>query len=271
VRLTRFEDQEGRVHVGEDLGDGTAQPWAGEGVAAMLGGEPHGPARPVARRLAPLVPANIFCIGLNYHRHAEESGAEVGPWPVLFMKPTSTVIDPGTPIRIPAAELDGPEVDYEVELAVVIGRAGRDIPVAQALEHVLGYTVANDVSARRWQKRGGGGQWIRGKSFDTFCPLGPVLATPQTIPDPQTLGLRTTLNGELMQSSSTADMIWPVAELIAFVSRDTTLLPGTVLLTGTPEGVGFAQDPARFLKPGDMVSVAVEGVGELVNPVLAAV
>ncbi|MEP0764463.1 MAG: fumarylacetoacetate hydrolase family protein, partial [Chloroflexota bacterium] len=137
----------------------------------------------------------------------------------------------------------------------------------QALNHVLGYTCANDVSARRWQKHSGGGQWVRGKGFDTFCPLGPVLVTADEIPDPQNLALTTTLNGQVMQHGHTSDMIFSVAQLIAFISQDTTLLPGTVILTGTPPGVGVARQPQRFLRPGDQITIEIDRIGQLANPV----
>jgi 2-keto-4-pentenoate hydratase/2-oxohepta-3-ene-1,7-dioic acid hydratase in catechol pathway len=215
-------------------------------------------------------PANIFCIGLNYRKHAEETGAELPVHPVVFMKPTTAAIGPGEAIRIPAACEHGPEVDYECELAVVIGRPGRNIPEADALRHVKGFTCANDVSARRWQKNGGGGQWVRGKSFDTFCPLGPQLVALDQIGDPQNLRITTTLNGRVMQDSNTCDMIFAVPRLIAFLSRDTTLLENTVILTGTPSGVGVARSPQVFLKPGDEVTVEIEKIGRLTNPVVAA-
>ena len=150
---------------------------------------------------------------------------------------------------------------------MVIATTARNVQVENALEHVLGYTCANDVSARRWQKHAGGGQWVRGKSFDTFCPLGPVLVTADEIPDPQSLPIRAVLNGRTMQSSNTVDMIFPVAELIAFISRDTTLLPGTIILTGTPEGVGFARKPPVYLADGDTIEVTIDGIGTLSNPV----
>jgi 2-keto-4-pentenoate hydratase/2-oxohepta-3-ene-1,7-dioic acid hydratase in catechol pathway len=154
-------------------------------------------------------------------------------------------------------------VDYEAELAVVVGRTARDVPAQRALEHVLGYTCACDVSARRWQKHGGGGQWVRGKGFDSFCPLGPALVTADEIPNPQRLEVRCTLNGRPMQRGSTADMIFGVAELIAFLSRDTTLLPGTLILTGTPPGVGFARTPPVLLAAGDRLQIAISGIGRL--------
>jgi len=225
---------------------------------------------PESARLAPVEPRNIFCIGLNYREHARETGASIPEQPVMFMKPTTAVSDPGRPVAIPACCTHGPEVDYECELAVVIGKSGKNIPESDALDHVLGYTCANDVSARRWQKHAGGGQWIRGKSFDGFCPLGPAIVTTDTIPDPQELAISTDLNGTIIQRHTTGDMIFTVARLVAFVSQDTTLLPGTVILTGTPQGVGVARDPQVFVKPGDTVTVEIERIGQLVSPVVDA-
>ena len=160
-------------------------------------------------------------------------------------------------------------MDYEGELAVVIGKPARDVSEKEALNYVLGYTVSNDISARRWQIQGGGGQWCRGKGFDTFCPLGPSLLTPDELGDPQKLHIQTRLNGEVMQDSNTSHMIHSVASLIAFLSQDTTLLPGTVILTGTPSGVGSARDPRIFLKDGDIIEVEIEKIGVLRNPVVA--
>jgi 2-keto-4-pentenoate hydratase/2-oxohepta-3-ene-1,7-dioic acid hydratase in catechol pathway len=185
------------------------------------------------------------------------------------MKPTSALAHPGDPIRLPACQNDE-EVDYECELAVMIGKAARDVSEAEALDYVLGYTCGHDVSARHWQLQFGGGQWIRGKSFDTFCPLGPTLVTTDEIPDPQTLSIKTLLNGQTMQDHTTGDMIFSVGQLIHFLSQDTTLLPGTAILTGTPQGVGFARKPPVWLKPGDEVVIEIEKIGRLVNPVVAA-
>ena len=221
----------------------------------------------IDRWLAPVDPPAIYGIGLNYRAHAAETGAPIPDNPVMFMKPPTAVIGPDAPILLPAACTHGPEVDYEAELAVIIGRRVRNVSVAEALDCVFGYTCANDVSARRWQKQGGGGQWVRGKSFDTFCPLGPWIVTADEIPSPQGLGIGSILNRQTMQSSSTADMIFDVATLIAFISRDTTLAPGTVILTGTPEGVGFARQPPVFLQPGDTIEIHIEGIGSLANPV----
>lgn len=220
--------------------------------------------------LAPVVPPNILAIGLNYRKHAEEGGKGVPERPMLFMKTTTSVQNPGDPIIIPATEPATTEIDYEAELAVVIGRTCKDVVVADALSYVLGYTCANDVSARDWQNKWGGGQFCQAKSFDTFCPLGPVLVTADELTDPQDLGIRTILNGEPMQDWTTGDMVFGVAELVSFLSRGRTLLPGTVILTGTPHGVGFARRPPVFLSPGDVVTVEIEGIGALTNPVLAS-
>jgi 2-keto-4-pentenoate hydratase/2-oxohepta-3-ene-1,7-dioic acid hydratase in catechol pathway len=263
MRIIRFEGEDGRVQLGEERGGERAEVLEGD-----LFGELRRTGRAVAvsRLLAPLDPVNVFCVGLNYRAHAAESNAPIPEDPVIFMKPTTAVTAPGDPIRIPACCRRGPEVDYECELAVVIGRATRDVPEERALGFVLGYTVGNDVSARRWQRHNGG-QWVRGKSFDTFCPLGPALVTVDEITDPQALRLRTVLNGEVMQEGTTEDMIFPVARIVSFLSRDTTLLPGTVILTGTPPGVGFARTPPVFLKAGDRVTVEIDRIGALTNPV----
>ncbi len=219
--------------------------------------------------LAPIAPANLLCVGLNYRRHAEEIGAPFPSHPVLFLKATSAVQRPFGPIEL-AVHLASGKVDYERELAVVIGRTAKNVPRARALDYVLGYTCANDVSARDWQRADRGGtQWCRAKTFDTFCPLGPCLVTADEIPDPNALALRTAVNGEVLQDWNTRDMIFDVPALIEFLSGSTTLLPGTVLLTGTPQGVGMARTPPRWLRPGDRVAVEIEGIGSLVNPVVA--
>ena len=265
MKLARCTDSEGRTRWVQPTGPSRGLEYYGadpfEGL--QLGDTEV----EVARWLAPLEPAAIYGVGLNYRAHAAETGAALPENPVLFMKPVTAVTDPGDTILLPAACEHGPEVDYEAELAVVIGTKARNVQVEHALEHVFGYTCANDVSARRWQKHAGGGQWIRGKSFDTFCPLGPVLVSADEIPDPQALPIQSVLNGRKMQSSNTADMIFPVAELVAFISRDTTLLPGTVILTGTPEGVGFARRPPVYLAAGDTIEVTIDGIGTLSNRV----
>ena len=216
--------------------------------------------------LAPLEPTVVFCVGLNYRRHAEETKAEIPKYPVLFMKSPAALQHPGGPILLPRA-LRSDKVDYECELAVVIGKACKNVSKAAALDYVLGYTCANDVSARDWQIKRGGSQWCRGKTFDTFAPLGPCLVLKDEIADPNTLRIQTILNGKTMQDSNTNDMIFDVPTLIEFLSGSTTLLPGTVILTGTPQGVGAAMKPPVFLQPGDTVTIEIERIGVLTNPV----
>jgi 2-keto-4-pentenoate hydratase/2-oxohepta-3-ene-1,7-dioic acid hydratase in catechol pathway len=223
------------------------------------------PIAPDARLSAPLRPGKIVAVGLNYRDHAREVGAELPERPLLFAKFPSSVIGPDEDIVIDRAVTE--RVDWEVELAVVIGRRMHRVAEGDALDHVFGYTVANDVSARDVQFADG--QWVRGKSLDTFCPLGPVVVTADEIADPQALALQTRVNGEVVQQSSTAEMVFGVAEVLAFCSRSFTLEPGDVVLTGTPWGCGEFMDPPRSLQPGDVVETEVEGIGVLRNPVAA--
>ena len=217
-------------------------------------------------RLGPLFrPRNLLCIGLNYKDHAAEGGVALPEKPVVFAKLTGCIIGPGQPILLPP---DTEEVDYEAELAVVMGRRCRGVSVSDALDFVAGYTCLNDVSARDFQR--GDGQWVRAKSQDTFGPMGPYLVTREDIPDPQTLPIRCRVNGKTLQDSNTDKMIFGVRELVAFISRGITLEPGDVISTGTPHGVGFARKPPIFLKSGDEVVVEIEGIGKLSNPVRAA-
>lgn len=216
----------------------------------------------------PARPPAIWAIGRNYADHAKEMGGPAPVHPMVFLKNPASVIGDGEAIVIPPiCREPGPQVDFEGELAVVLGRDCRDVPESDALGFVRGYACANDVSARWWQKEGSGGQFCRGKSFDTFCPLSrPVPA--EEVGDPQSLVLRTLLNGEPMQEASTGLMLFPVARLIADLSRGTTLLAGTVILTGTPSGVGAARTPPRFLREGDVVEVEITRIGRLRNPVV---
>jgi 2-keto-4-pentenoate hydratase/2-oxohepta-3-ene-1,7-dioic acid hydratase in catechol pathway len=216
--------------------------------------------------LAPVTPPAVLCIGLNYRKHAEEGGKPIPEHPVLFMKMASAVQHPGSPILLPT-HLKSDKVDYECELAVVIGKPCKNVSRQEALDYVLGYSCANDVSARDWQAQWGGGQWCRGKTFHTFCPLGPAVVTPDEIPDPNNLRIKTLLNDEVMQDWNTNDMIFDVPTLIEFLSGSTLLAPGTVILTGTPHGVGFARKPPRFLQHGDTVTIEIESIGKLTNPV----
>jgi len=251
--------------------------WAGErgGEWFELDGDLYGNPSISNRRvenpalLAPIVPCQIIGIGLNYRFHAEESGAKIPKFPIVFYKNLASVQHPWAPILLPK-NLPSEKVDYECELAVILGRVCRDATEENALDYVLGYTCANDVSARDWQIERGGSQWCRAKSFDTFCPLGPILVTADEIPDPQVLAIRTVLNGETVQDWNTGDMIFPVRQLIAFLSADTTLPAGTVILTGTPQGVGMARTPPLWMKDGDEVTVDIDGIGALTNPVKQA-
>jgi 2-keto-4-pentenoate hydratase/2-oxohepta-3-ene-1,7-dioic acid hydratase in catechol pathway len=220
-----------------------------------------------AKLLAPLLPRDILCIGLNYRRHAEEGKQPIPKFPVLFLKHSAAVQNPDGPIVLPRV-LRSDRVDYECELAVVIGKQCKNARKQDALKFVLGYTCANDVSARDWQRDWGGGQWCRAKSFDTFCPLGPCLVTADEIPNPNALAIKTILNGQVMQDWNTNDMIFDVPALIEFLSGSMTLEPGTVILTGTPHGVGFARTPPVYLKPGDTVTIEIEKIGALTNPVV---
>jgi 2-keto-4-pentenoate hydratase/2-oxohepta-3-ene-1,7-dioic acid hydratase in catechol pathway len=217
--------------------------------------------------LPPIEPKTIYGIGLNYRKHAEETGAKIPDYPIVFLKSPTAVQAPDGPIVLPR-HLRSDQVDFEAELAVVIGYECKNVSRADALNYVLGYTIANDVSARDWQKQWGGSQWCRGKTFDTFCPLGPALVTPSGLQNPNELAIRTRVNGEVMQHSNTRDMIFPVDQIIEFLSGSTTLEPGTLILTGTPEGVGMGRKPPVYLKAGDRVEVEIEGIGILHNPVV---
>ncbi len=263
MRVIRYLDQFDEPRYGCRHGDGSATELEGDLFGAF---RDSGRPATVAKLLAPIVPTNLLCIGLNYRRHAEEGQLPIPEYPVLFMKSTAAVQNPGDPILLPR-KLRSDAVDYECELAVVIGRRAKNVDRVDALQYVLGYTCANDVSARDWQMKWGGGQWCRGKTFDTFCPLGPYLVTADEIPNPNALRIKTVLNGQTMQDWTTDDMIFDIPALIAFLSGSTTLLPGTVILTGTPHGVGAARKPAVFLQAGDTVTVAIDGIGELTNPV----
>jgi 2-keto-4-pentenoate hydratase/2-oxohepta-3-ene-1,7-dioic acid hydratase in catechol pathway len=221
---------------------------------------------------SPIDPPIILGTGLNYKRHAAECGLAIPEVPILaFFKQPTAVQHPFLPIKIPACcDPTRPEVDWEVELAIIIGKQCKDVSTDDAMKHVLGYTVANDVSARLWQTdiARTGGQWNKGKGFDTFCPLGPALVLQENGFDPHCLGLSLSVNGETMQSSNTSDFVFSIGEVVSFLSKGTTLMPGTVILTGTPEGVGMFQKPNPiYLKPGDYVSAFIDGIGTLENSV----
>jgi 2-keto-4-pentenoate hydratase/2-oxohepta-3-ene-1,7-dioic acid hydratase in catechol pathway len=210
-------------------------------------------------------PGKIVCVGLNYRDHAAESGLAVPTTPVIFSKFSSCVIAPGEPVVVPTTS---EKVDYEAELAVVIGRHAKHVSADRAYEYVLGYTAFNDVTARDFQF--GDGQWQRGKSCDTFAPMGQTIVTTDEIPDPHTLRITMKVNGTVMQDSNTNQLIFRVPELIEFITKSISLEPGDVIATGTPAGVGFARKPPVFLKPGDKMEVEIERIGGLGNPIVAA-
>jgi len=264
MKITRFLDKTQAERFGAQHDDGSTTLIEGDIFGEF---RDTGTVVEVAKRLAPIVPTDVLCIGLNYRKHAAESNQPEPEYPVVFMKTTSAVRNPGDPIVLPR-RLRSDKVDYECELAVVIGKNCQNVSKSEALDYVFGYTCANDVSARDWQITRGGGQWCRGKTFATFLPLGPSLVTADEIADPNNLGIKTVLNDQVMQDWNTDDMIFDVPTLIEFLSGSTLLLPGTVILTGTPHGVGAARKPPVFLSEGDTVSIEIEKIGVLRNPVI---
>jgi acylpyruvate hydrolase len=232
-------------------------------IQALRVSAPEYPLDEVWRR-APLPrPGKIVCVGLNYHDHCREQGIDPPAYPMLFAKFANTVADPGEPVLRPQAT---DKLDLECELAVIIGRRAARVPVAEALDHVFGYTIVNDVTARDLQREDR--QWLRAKGWDGFAPMGPVVVTADELTDTSRLRIRSTVNGEAWQDSSTAEMIWDVPNLVAFISRSITLEPGDVIATGTPAGVGHFHDPPRYLADGDVMTCEIEGVGVLRNPVV---
>ena len=260
MRLVSFDGAFGRVEGAEVVP-------MGPDLAAWLGGAPVAESTAIPRgslrMRAPVPrPGKIFGVGLNYRDHAEEAGQPVPEVPILFAKFANSVIGPGEPIVVPAAT---EQPDYEAELGVVIGRTASEVSVDDAMDHVGGYLCCNDVSARDLQLSVP--QWTRGKAIDTFLPCGPELVTPDEIADPQALAIRCVLNGTTMQDSSTAQMVFGVAELVSFISQACTLEPGDLIVTGTPPGVGFTRTPPVWLHDGDEVTIEIEGLSALTNPV----
>lgn len=262
MRIIRFQSA-GQIHLGQSIDDHFAFEIEGDLVGSH---QVTTRKLKVDKLLAPIIPTDILCIGLNYREHAAESGSQVPENPMLFIKAGNTLQNPFDPILIPRRSS---QIDYECELAVIIGKTAKYVSRANALNYVLGYTAANDVSSRDWQREKslGGGQFARGKSFDTFCPLGPCLVTKDEIPDPNALRLKTILNGQVMQDHTTGDMIFDVPALIESLSSTMTLRAGSVILTGTPQGVGFARTPPVWMKDGDTCVVEIEKIGRLENPV----
>ena len=273
MKLARYL-VEGEPRLGEVVGDEVRELVVGPAADAVetLVQPRHDRGAVLAQRrladvqlLSPVIaPSKILCIGLNYRDHGRETGTPEPSEPILFAKYPNTIVGPGDHVRWSAR--DSTEVDWEVELAVVMGRRTSRVSAAEALDHVLGYTIANDVSARDVQFSNGG-QWSRGKSFDTFLPLGPWVVTADELGDPQAVHLRALVSGTSMQDSSTSQMIFSVAEIISFLSRTMTLEAGDVIATGTPYGVGFTRNPPRYLRDGDVVRLEVDEIGVLENPV----
>jgi 2-keto-4-pentenoate hydratase/2-oxohepta-3-ene-1,7-dioic acid hydratase in catechol pathway len=283
VRLASFE-LDGKVTAGVEIGNGYAPftrlglpetmreflALGAEGVAKLKqatsrpGVEPQ--AASAVKLRAPVPdPRKVICIGLNYKDHARESGAPIPPEPVLFSKFPSAVIAHGDAIVLPGVSR---EVDYECELVIVIGRGGKNILREDADKCISGYTCGHDVSARDWQLKKPGGQWMAGKTFDTFAPTGPVLVTSDEIGDATKLPIQLRLNGQTMQNSNTSELIFDPRYLVAYISQIVTLEPGDLIFTGTPPGVGFARKPPVYLKPGDVCEVEIGGIGVLRNPVV---
>jgi 2-keto-4-pentenoate hydratase/2-oxohepta-3-ene-1,7-dioic acid hydratase in catechol pathway len=262
MRIIRFLSA-GKIYLGQPLDNDTALKIDGDLLGSFRLTDQK---LKVEKLLAPIVPTDILCIGLNYREHAAESGSSIPENPMLFIKSGNTLQNPLDPILIP---LRSSQIDYECELAVVIGKTAKYVSRERALDYVLGYTAANDVSSRDWQREKslGGGQFARGKSFDTFCPLGPCIVTRDEIANPNNLRLKTILNGQVMQDHTTGDMIFDVPALIESLSSTMTLRAGSVILTGTPQGVGFARTPPVWMKDGDVCVVEIAKIGRLENPV----
>mmetsp|Transcript_32870 Transcript_32870/g.86816 ORF Transcript_32870/g.86816 Transcript_32870/m.86816 type:complete len:281 (+) Transcript_32870:78-920(+) len=265
VRVARFEDAAGVATYGIAHGDGSIT--VAEGCP-YKGLKDTGRKASVTSWLPPIPPTSVICIGLNYSKHADELKLPYPKNPVIFWKPPSSAAGHGARVAKPRAT---EKMDYEVELAVVIGKRCKDVTPDQAMDYVLGYTVANDLSTRDWQKvpELSGGQWCRSKGFDGFSPLGPVLVTKEDIPDPHNLALKSYVNGELRQDSSTSDLIFKIPEIISFLSYGCTLMPGTVIMTGTPAGVAEGMKGQPWLKPGDKVVTEIEKIGALEIDIVA--
>ncbi len=264
MKIIRFESDDSRVYIGCPDEAGMARVIDGNLLDQFVVTDQK---KPVKQILTPLQPPAIYCIGLNYQRHAVEIGLELPRYPVVFMKNPGAATHHLADIEIPVCCAKVPEVDYEAELGVVIKTPAKNVRPETALDHVLGYTCANDVSARRWQRHAGGGQWVKAKSFDTFCPFGPWIVTGDEIGSPDELDISCVLNGRVMQESNTRDMIFSVARIISYLSESATLQPGTLILTGTPSGVGYTRNPPVYLMPGDILETRIERIGTLKNSV----
>ncbi|CAG8381515.1 unnamed protein product [Penicillium salamii] len=277
THLVRFLARDGQIYYGDAILPAGKSDIATATKARVIQGDIFGQHRvtdqiaEVKLLLAPLARKDIGtvrCLGLNYEQHAKESNLPIPKYPVLFYKPVTSISGPTDDIPVPRIAQEGEGLDYECELVIVIGKEANEVPEDKALDYVLGYAVGNDVSHRDWQIKRGGGQWGLGKGFDGWAPLGPGIVSSSVIKDPNALQISTKLNGQTVQSSSTKDMIFHVAKTISFLSQGTTLQPGDLIFTGTPQGVGMGRKPALWLKDGDQVEVSLEGVGSCINRVV---
>ncbi|KAL7922608.1 hypothetical protein ACQKWADRAFT_291918 [Trichoderma austrokoningii] len=276
TRLIRFLAKDGRTYYGDAILPKGVSDVAKAQRAHIIEGDIFGKYNVtdeevgVRLLLSPLAQSQVKtvrCLGLNYAKHAKESNMPEPKYPVLFYKPITSLSGPVDPIPVHAMAQEGSGLDYECELVVVIGKRCSDVSEADALNYVLGYSVGNDVSHRDWQIKHGGSQWSLGKAFDGWAPFGPAIVTGDVIKDPQALNIWTKLNGQTVQNGNTSDMIFGVRQMISFLSRGVTLMPGDVIFTGTPEGVGMGRKPQLWLKDGDVVEVGLESVGTITNKV----
>ncbi|KAH9999738.1 hypothetical protein F4779DRAFT_155200 [Xylariaceae sp. FL0662B] len=275
-RLVRFLAKDGKIYYGDAILPSGVTDIAQTKKARIITGSIFGrhevtdQVTDVRLLLAPLALEDVRtvrCLGLNYELHAKESKLPIPQYPVLFYKPVTSLAGPTDPIPVHSVAQEAPGLDYECELVAVIGKTCSDVPESEALSYVLGYAIGNDVSHREWQIARGGGQWSLGKGFDGWAPYGPGIVSSDVIKDPQTLKISTRLNGQTVQESNTSDMIFDVKKTISFLSKGTTLLPGDLIFTGTPSGVGMGRNPKLWMKDGDVVEVELEGVGICTNKI----
>jgi 2-keto-4-pentenoate hydratase/2-oxohepta-3-ene-1,7-dioic acid hydratase in catechol pathway len=275
-RIVRFLAKDGRTYYGDAILPHGVTDIAKARKAKLITGDIFGKhdvsdrVMDIKALLAPLAWDDIKtvrCLGLNYEQHARESNMPIPKYPILFYKPVTSVTGPFDPIPVHPIAQEAPGLDWECELVAVIGKPCSQVPESEALNYVLGYAIGNDVSHRDWQLKRGGGQWALGKGFDGWAPFGPGIVSPSVIRDPQALKISTKVNGKVMQQNSTSDMIFGVAKTIAFLSQGTTLLPGDLIFTGTPQGVAMGMKSPQWLKDGDVVEVSLEGVGTCTNKV----
>ncbi|KAL4947257.1 hypothetical protein BDW69DRAFT_120440 [Aspergillus filifer] len=276
-RLIRFLAKDGHVYYGDAVLSAGVSDIAKATKARVISGDIFGQHRvtdqvaEVKLLLAPLARKDmktVRCLGLNYEQHAKESNLPIPRYPVLFYKPVTSIAGPTDDIPVSTLAQEGEGLDYECELVIVIGKEAKEVPESKALDYVLGYSVGNDVSHRDWQLKRGGGQWGLGKGFDGWAPFGPGIVSSELIRNPNALNISTKLNGREVQASSTKDMIFNVAQTVSFLSQGTTLLPGDLIFTGTPQGVGMGRKPALWLKDNDNIEVSLEGVGSCINKVV---